>query len=183
MSRTAGVRSYSATAKGLHWLVVLLVAMQFVTAIVMPHIGRQTPSSSAINLHFSLGVLILVVMGVRFAYRLARPVPLEANEARPIEQWLAKTVHRVFYLILLFGPFLGWASASSHGLSVNFFGLLRLPAIAAPGAAWGNQAGDIHALAMWTLAWLIGAHVGAALFHHFVRRDGTLVRMSPTGDR
>lgn len=183
MSRTASARSYSATAKGLHWLVVLLVAMQFVTAIVMPHIGRHTAPSSAVDLHFSLGILILVVMGVRFVHRLARPVPLEVNEARPIEQLLAKTIHRVFYLILLIGPFLGWASASSHGLNVNIFGIFRLPAIAEPGAVWGNQAGDVHALAMWTLAWLIGAHVAAAFYHHFVRRDGTLVRMSPTLDR
>ena len=177
---TPAVRSYSATGKGLHWLVVLLVAMQFAAALGLPDIGRDTKPSEVIDLHFSLGILILVVMAIRLAHRLARPVPLEAGDARPLERFLARAIHRVFYLILLVGPFLGWASASSHGLDVTFFGLFTLPAIAPKGAHWANLAGDIHGLGMWTLAGLIGAHAVAALYHHLVRHDGTLLRMSPS---
>lgn len=180
-SRTS--QAYSPVAKGLHWLIVMLVAGQFVTAYLLPHIRRDTPPSTVINLHFSLGVLILLVMAVRLVHRLMHPVVLEAHDAPAWERLLAKTAHRVFYLILIVGPVLGWASASSHGLPVSLFGLVTLPAVAAPGAHWANTAGDVHGTTMWALLWLIGLHAAAALFHHFVRRDGTLRRMLPMTSR
>lgn len=170
---------YSATARRLHWLIVALVAIQFGTAFLLPHIGRDTRPSTVIDLHFSFGILILVVMAVRFVHRLRHPVPLEARDASPVERMLARTVHRLFYLILLAGPFLGWASASAHRLPVSLFGIVPLPALAAPGAGWGHEAGDVHGIVMWALLWLIGLHAAAALYHHLVRRDGTLRRMLP----
>ena len=89
-------------------------------------------------------------------------------------------MHYAFYVILLIGPFLGWASASSHSLPVTVFGILPLPDLVAPRTSWANQAGDVHSFLMWTLLALIGVHATAALFHHFVRRDGVLLRMLPS---
>lgn len=123
-------------------------------------------SAVAKGLHFSFGMLILIVMAARFVHRLMVPVALEAHDAPAWERFLAKTAHRVFYLILLVGPVLGWASASAHRLPVRPFGIVTLPAIAAPGAHWANTAGDIHGTAMWVLLWLVGLHAAAALFHH-----------------
>ena len=180
MIATSALPTYSATAKRLHWLIVLLIAVQFVTASLLPDIDRNTPPSTVINLHFSFGILILVVMAVRLTHRVSHPVPLEAKDAKPVERFLAKTVHRLFYLILLVGPFLGWASASAHRLPVTLFGIIRLPAIAQPGSNWANQAGDIHSTAMWILLALIGLHAAAAFYHHLIRRDSTLRRMLPS---
>lgn len=178
-SNAAPARTYSPVARRLHWLIVLLLAIQFATAYALPHIGRDTQPSTVINLHFSFGVCILLVMAVRFVHRLLHPVALEAGDAQPWERLLARTTHQLFYLILLVGPVLGWAAASSHRLPVDVFGLVRLPPIAAPGAHWANTAGDVHGTAMWVLLWLLGAHVAAALYHHLLRGDGTLRRMWP----
>ena len=52
MIATSALPTYSATAKRLHWLIVLLIAVQFVTAYLLPHIDRNTPPSTVINLHF-----------------------------------------------------------------------------------------------------------------------------------
>ncbi len=174
------VRVYSPVAKTLHWLVVLLIVIQFVTAFLLPDIGPNTPPSGVISMHFSFGVTILAVMVIRFVHRLLHPVPLEASAAPAWERLLAKTVHRLIYLILLVSPVLGWASASAHRLAVRPFGIFELPAIAAPKAHWALVAGDIHMLAMWTLLVLIGLHVAGALFHQIVRRDDTLQRMLPS---
>lgn len=176
----SSVRVYSPAAKTLHWLTVVLVVIQFVTAFLLPDIGPHTPASTVISLHFSFGVTILAVTVIRFVHRLLHPVPLEASAAPAWERFLAKTVHRLIYLILLVSPVLGWASASAHNLAVRPFGLFELPAIAAPKAHWALVAGDVHMLAMWTLLGLIGLHVAGALFHHFVRRDDTLERMLPS---
>jgi cytochrome b561 len=175
------VSPYNPTARALHWLIVLLVVIQFITAFAMPDIGPHATPTTLIDLHFSFGLLILIVMAIRLLHRLAHPVPLEAAGTPAWENLAALAAHRLFYLILLVGPFLGWASASAHRLPVSLFGLLRLPDIAAPRARWALQAGDIHAWMMWVLLALAGLHAAAALYHHFVRRDGVLRRMLPHG--
>lgn len=172
-------RGYGATAKCLHWLIALLTAIQYAISALMPEIGPGTRASTLIDLHFSFGLLILAVMAIRFALRLFRPVPLEMPAAPVWERRGARAIHLVFYFVLLVGPFLGWASASAHGLPVSVFGILTLPDIAPRRAHWALTAGDVHIYLMWTLLALIAVHVAAALYHHFDRRDGVLMRMMP----
>jgi cytochrome b561 len=170
---------YGGVAKSLHWLIVALVIAQFVVSWSMPEIGRNTRPGTLINLHFSLGAVILLVMTIRFVHRLYAPVALSTVDSSGWERWMAVALHRVFYFVLILGPFLGWASASAHGLPATVFGLFTLPDIAAPKAGWALTAGDIHKVAMWTLLALIGLHVAAALHHHFARHDRVLRRMLP----
>ncbi|MCS0591826.1 cytochrome b [Massilia norwichensis] len=169
---------YTPLAKALHWLVAALIIVQYTTAFLLPHIGRKTAPSDIISLHFSVGVLIMIVMIVRLGRRVLHPVALEVGDAAPWERLLAKATHWLIYVILIISPMLGWASASAHSLAVSLFGL-PLPTLAAPGTRWANQAGDIHGTAMWVLLWLIGLHILATLYHHLLRRDGTLLRMMP----
>ena len=175
--------NYDSTAKSLHWLIVALVLTQFVVSWLMPGIGRNTVPGTLINLHFSLGVLILVVMAVRFVHRLSHRTPPAMPDAPAWERRLAQAIHGLFYAILLIVPFLGWASASAHSLPVTFFGLFTLPDLAAPKARWALRAGDVHTYAMWTLLGIIALHAAAALYHYFVRRDGVMQRMLPAVER
>ena len=177
------MRGYSSATKWLHWLILLLVLAQFGIAILMPDIGPKTLAGTLINLHFSLGILILIVMIIRLCNRLLHPVSLDMPGSPAWERWIAVATHRLFYLVLIVGPFLGWASASAHRLRVNVFGIISLPGIAAPRAHWALTAGDVHIYMMWTLAVLIGLHAAAALYHHFLRNDGVLQRMLPTRAR
>ena len=178
-AQSAPLQGYRPAAKGLHWLIVLLVLTQFVIAILMPDIGPHTVPGTLINLHFSFGVLIFIMMVIRFIHRQLHPVPLDMPDSPAWERWAAHSTQLAFYFILLVGPFLGWASASAHKLHVNVFGIIPLPDIAAPKAPWALTAGDIHALMMWVLLALIALHAAAALYHHFFRHDGVLQRMLP----
>lgn len=181
IGRTPGssVQGYDSTAKCLHWLIVLLVLTQFMIAILMPDVGPKTVSGTLLDLHFSRGIVILVVMAARLIYRGRHPVPLDMADSPAWERWVAHAVQLTFYFILLVGPFLGWASASAHKLPVNVFGIIPLPDIAAPRAHWALTAGDIHAFMMWLLLVLIVLHAAAALYHHFFWHDGVLRRMLP----
>jgi hypothetical protein len=104
-------------------------------------------------------------MAARLDHRLKYPVSLEASQAPAWERFVAVLTHRLFYLILLVSPLLGWPSVSANGLTVSLFGLVTLPAIAAPKAHWALTAGDVHATAMWVLLALITMHAAAALYH------------------
>jgi cytochrome b561 len=170
---------YSPGARHLHWLIVALLTIQYITAALMPHIGRNTPMSTTINLHFSVGVIIVAVMAVRLVQRLRNPVPIDATYSPGWERGLARFVHLVFYALVLVVPFLGWASASAHNLPVSLFGVIPLPALAPPKARWALTAGDIHTYAMYTLLGLIAFHAAAALYHYYVRRDRVLQSMLP----
>lgn len=171
---------YTSGAKFLHWLIAVLVAAQFVVAWLMPHIGRNTRAEGLVSLHFSLGVLLLAAMLARWIQRLRYPVPLEMPGSPAWERRAAHGLHVAVYVLLLVGPWLGWASASAHDLPVTLFGI-PLPALAQPKARWALEAGDIHTWGMWALLALVAVHALAALYHHFVRRDAVLQRMLPAG--
>ena len=169
--------TYDGAGKAFHWTVVALVAGQFVTALLLPDIKVDTPLDTTINLHFNLGLAILVVMAARLWHRWRHPVRVAPSTAHGWERTLANAMHRLFYAILLISPFLGWAAASAHSVPVKLLGMLELPSLASRKAPWGLEAGDIHGFAMWTLLALVGLHAAAALYHHFVRHDDELRRM------
>jgi cytochrome b561 len=173
----AEAEAYDSAGKAFHWTAMALVACQFVTALLLPHIKLDTPLDTMINLHFNLGLAILVVMAARLLHRWRHPVRVAPSAAPGWERALANAMHRLFYAILLIGPFLGWAAASAHSVPVKLLGILTLPSLASRKAPWGLEAGDIHAYAMWTLLALVGLHAAAALYHHFVRHDDVLRRM------
>jgi cytochrome b561 len=155
------------------------VLAQFAITLLMPEIHRDTRPTPLIDLHFSVGLVIVALMAVRWANRLARPAPGVLPGTSSRERLMASATHAALYGLLLTAPFLGWASASAHGLPVHLFGWVKLPELAAQRARWALQAGDVHALLMWATLALIALHVAAALFHQLGRRDGTMQRILP----
>lgn len=156
--------TYDAPGKAFHWAVVALVACQSGTALLLPHIELDTPLGTTINLHFNFGLVILVVMAARLVHRWMHPVAVAPGDSPSWERTLALATHRLFYAILLMGPFLGWTAASAHGVPVRLFGVFTLPDLAPRKAEWGFLAGDIHGYTMWmTLLALIGIHAAGAL--------------------
>jgi cytochrome b561 len=146
----------------------------------MPHIGRDTVPETLINLHFSVGVLMLILVVLRLAWRLMHPTP--ALDGMPAwQRWGARIVHGLLYLLLLVIPVLGWASASGRGYVVSLFGVIPMPdMILAAKSPRAGPIGDIHnLLSTYALLGLVGLHVLMALYHHFVQRDATLRRMLP----
>ena len=75
MTPSRSVSGYTGTAKTLHWLIVALLIAQFIFAWTMPHIGRNTPVTTLISLHFTFGILILAVAIVRLAWRATHGEP------------------------------------------------------------------------------------------------------------
>ncbi|HXZ45235.1 MAG TPA: cytochrome b/b6 domain-containing protein [Pseudolabrys sp.] len=173
--------SYTTTAKVLHWLIVALLAALFVFALAMPHIGRNTPVTTLISLHFSFGIVILAVAFLRLAWRATHVEPAPLDGVPPWQVQSARAIHWLLYLLLLVLPFLGWINASWRGMPIVMFGmeLPKLIGTRAPGWGW---TGDVHTLlAYYVMLTLIGLHIAAGLYHYFIRRDHVLQRMLPGG--
>lgn len=175
--RTTG---YTVTAKLLHWSMAALLVCQYAVAWTMPHIGRNTVPDQLINLHFSLGTLLLFVAIARLAWRWTHPEPTPLAGIPPWQVHSARLVHVLIYLLLFALPILGWMNASWRGFDVSFFGLFVMPKLLATRAAGFGWTGDIHALlSNYALTGLVGLHVLAALYHGLIRKDGVLARMLP----
>lgn len=167
------------TAKVLHWLIVALLIGQFIVAWTMPHIGRNTPVTTLISLHFTIGMVILFVAAIRLLWRVTHGEPAPEGGLPPWQMQSARIVHWLLYVLLFVIPVLGWINASWRNMPVVMFGveLPKLVATRAPGWQW---TGDIHGLlSNYVMLGLVGLHVVAALYHYFVRRDGVLQRILP----
>src|SRR5438045_2733825 len=134
--------SYGAAAKWFHWTIVLLVAIQFVIAFSMPDIGPGVVPDTLINLHLSFGVSILVIVLLRLLWRLAHPVLLTIQNVPIWQIAIARWTHRMFYVLLLVSPLLGWASASARDWNITLFGVVTLPRLLPSRARIGYLAGD-----------------------------------------
>jgi cytochrome b561 len=73
----------------------------------------------------------------------------------------------------------GWAYSSAAGFPVVWFGVLPLPDFVAPDRALADTLKQLHGQLAWALAAVVALHVAAALKHHFIDRDGLLLRMRP----
>jgi len=160
----------------LHWLTVLLVAFQLTTAF-LPH--EEGNGRMLRMLHRSAGVLTLAVVLFRLFWRarfaFLPPFPPNMSKA---QQRAAKANEYALYGMLLVQPLTGLADAVVHGRPFMLFGL-QVPALMAMNRPLFHLTGQLHEAGAWMLIGLIGLHIGAALLHGLVLRDGVLQRMLP----
>lgn len=169
---------YGTTAKVFHWLIVALLVVQYLIGWLMPDIHRGMTPGVGMILHNSFGILILILIVLRFVWRLTHPVPPESS-LPPWQRLSSEVVHWLLYALVLATTLTGWLFASFRGWSVSFFYLFPLPMLASDNAAAGKAIDGLHQAMGWTLLVLIGLHVHAALVHRFVYRDRVMQRMLP----
>jgi cytochrome b561 len=93
-------------------------------------------------------------------------------------QLLASALHWVLYGFMIVMPILGWLAVSAKGNSVLFYGI-ELPPLIAPNHPLVKSLEAIHSLLGTVGYFLIGIHAAAGLYHHYVVRDNTLLRIWP----
>lgn len=157
----------------------LLIAVQYAVAWLMPEIGRGTQPDRLINLHLSIGVVILALASLRLAWRLAHEPPALPAGVPTWQRWVAQANHCLLYFLIFILPVLGWANASVRGWPVRLFGILQLPVLGHDLDALGRAAGDIHANLALVLLALIAVHVAATFYHQAILRDGLVRRILP----
>lgn len=171
--------SYTPVAITLHWLFVLIFLVMFPLGYIMADMDLSPQKLALISWHKSIGVTALTLAVIRLAWRLFnRPPPLPAD----LPRWqvgLSHLVHWLIYAVVFAIPLTGWAMSSAAGVVVRPFGLFTLPNFVPKDKALMHTFHDVHMWLGFVLLALIAVHVGAALYHYFIRRDGVLTRMLP----
>lgn len=170
---------YGALAIALHWLIVFqLIGVYVCINLVDLFPKHSDPQRLLKTWHFMLGLTVLAVAFVRLSNRLSAPRPALLVSTPRWQRWLASAVHVALYAFLLVMPLLGWFTLSAAGHPISIFEI-TLPGLMEPYEAWAYRLESLHKTIGVAGYYLIGLHAGAALFHHFVVRDGTLARMLP----
>ena len=125
-----------------------------------------------------LGLLVLGLVWLRIAARLAWASPPSMSGEPAWRQVLAKTAHLALYFFMIAMPIAGWLILSAEGKIIPFFGA-ELPALVGQNKQLAEQAEELHELGGTIGYWLIGIHAAASLFHQYVLRDRLLSRMMP----
>ncbi len=177
MPATAPTR-YTRTAIALHWLLGLALIISFGVGLTMTEMAMSPQRLKLYNWHKWAGITILTLSFVRLVWRLTHRPP--ADVAMPAwQQQAAHWTHRALYALFFLVPLAGWAYSSAAGFPVVVFGVLPLPDFVPADQALAETIQPAHRILAYLLALLVLAHVGAALKHHFVDRDGLLGRMWP----
>lgn len=169
---------YSKLSITLHWLMVLIIAAVFATIELRSNFPRGSDIREGLKAwHFMLGLSILGLVIVRIAARVMTPSPAELPEPA-WRKWTSKVTHLALYALMLGMPIAGWVILSAAGKPIPFFGL-ELPPLVGPNKDLAGQIKELHELGAEIGLWLVGLHALAALFHHYVLKDGVLLRMMP----
>lgn len=177
-SRNTG-QSYGIIAQAFHWLVALLVFVQLGLGVYAADLPVSLARLQWLSRHKSLGLAILAVVLLRFAWRRMNPPPPLPESVQGWQRHAATANHWLIYLLLVLAPLAGWLHASAAGLSTNWFGLFQVPDLVSKEAGLSELFKQLHKGCVALLVALLAVHIGAALRHLLVLRDGVMHRMLP----
>ncbi len=168
---------YGTTAKVFHWLIVALLVLQFPLGWLMPDIHRGPPGTP-MTFHISFGLLILLLISLRFFWRLTHPVAPESS-LPAWQRFSSELVHWLLYASVLATTISGWLFASYRGWHVSLFYLFPMPMLSGQSDANAQAFDGWHQAMEWTLLVLVLVHIAAAFAHIFIYRDRIMQRMLP----
>ncbi|HLZ74112.1 cytochrome b [Phenylobacterium sp.] len=176
----APVLRFDPVTIALHWATVVLLVTMFASIWSRGFIGEDTPAGAdLLTLHRSAGVTLWVLAFCRLGWRLTfalRP-PLPVSVA-PLQARAAAITEGGLYLLLLVQPFTGLMQTFARGRPFQLFGF-EAPQVMARDKGLAMIFHQVHELAAWLLLGLIALHVGAALLHGVILKDGVLQTMLP----
>lgn len=170
---------YGWVSIGFHWLLAVAIIGLFALGAWMVTLGYYSPwYHDAPAIHKSVGVLTVGAMVFRWLWMLWPPQPSPASQKIPAWQnAAASAVHATFYLLVLGLGVSGYLIAAAEGHPVSVFGWFEVPVWIEPFEQQADRAGELHQWLAYSLMGLVALHALAALKHHFIDRDRTLVRM------
>jgi cytochrome b561 len=171
---------YDAVTIRLHWAVVILVAAQWLGAELIDFVPDRALHRTYWSVHIVLGVLLAAIIAAHLWWRGSRGKKLPPSNE---EGWQMATVAMQFVLtwIPVLVVFLGLSIILARGWTL--FGILDIPALPGGSRPLARTIHEVHELAAHVLVFLATGHALAALYHHYVMRDGVLARMSGRASR
>lgn len=170
---------YAPALRRLHWLIAVLLLVAYVAIEQRGLFERGTPERAAMmQTHFWVGLTIFVLAVWRVMQRFKLGAPPVTPALPGWQAGLSKAAHGLLYAFILIMPIFGLVTAWADGKQLLLpFTDIALPSLIAANPELGHQLEELHGQVGEIFYWVIGLHVLAALYHHFVQKDDTLKRM------
>jgi len=168
--------SFPIFSRLLHWLMaVLIVAMLFVGAAMVTSLNDY---HRLVAIHRPLGILILALAAIRLIHRLFRPAPPLPAAMPALLKFAAQGSHVLLYVLMFALPLVGWGMLSAAGYPIVLAGSWHLPAILPHSDGLYALLRPAHTVLAYLLFATFLAHMGAALTHALIFRDGVFQSMA-----
>jgi cytochrome b561 len=160
-----------------HWSIFLLV-LGVATLGLLHDSWSKATQAFWINIHAVLGLLVWLLLFARFSWRMRHTPPALPAEIGTFSRRASAIVHFALYGLLFVIPIIGIVTFVWHG-RVFDFGLLQVNFGVQKNKAIFHPTEEVHGYLAYVLFGLVGIHVLAALWHHFIRHYNVLRRMWP----
>ncbi|MEM6678635.1 MAG: cytochrome b/b6 domain-containing protein [Pseudomonadota bacterium] len=178
------VDRYAFVQRLLHWMIALLVLGALAGGALLWYFGFQGLSETfgqpltglIYKYHKTAGVLILALMAVRVALRFTLGAPAQHASIPEGQARIAVITHIALYAMLVIMPIAGWVGTAAGGFPVEFFDA-KLPGIVGKDKALSEAAFRLHGILGLAIGALVILHIGAALRHWLVLKDGVMRRI------
>jgi cytochrome b561 len=177
-------RTYTATAKWLHWIMATLIIVASIIGIYAAslHYGidavHDKEKAGWITAHKQIATITLFLIVIRILWRVTHKPP-EFLGMSPIMVKFAHLGHFVLYALMLAVPISGWANSSAGGHPIPVAWLFTIPGLIDKNPAVGPYLVTLHEYLGWTIVVVVLAHIAFALKHRLIDRDGTMESMLP----
>ena len=187
--------NYGSIAKWFHWLTALLFLASYCTVYYRHWFTEEkTPENwTSLQLHLSIGITIAVIVVLRIIWRIMNQNPEPVPGTR-LEHMAAHIGHYALYAVMIIMPITGYIGT---GVNTEYFFLFDIPKFEST-AMFQTLVADGMGLTFkefekpidffhkeimgaWVVWLLIIGHASAALYHHFVKKDRTLYKMTTGG--
>lgn len=161
-----------------HWLTAVTIAGMLGFGFVIGATPRGPDKVALIQLHKSFGMIVLPLLIARLVWRLREGWPQAVSPLAAWERVGARAAHWALLLAPIVMIASGMVRSLAYARSIDVFGIPVVPVLLAEKNERINEAaGSVHDMAALVLVVVIALHVGAALGHHLLKRDATLLRM------
>jgi cytochrome b561 len=167
---------FNIVARSLHWLMALAIIAMLTIGVIM--VTSLQYHSALLNLHRPLGIGILALALIRLFNRWLNPPPPLPHDLPRWQMAAAHASHWMLYGMMPVLPLLGWAMLSAGGYPIQMTDGIYLSSILPQSAALYGILRPLHGLFAYLFFFSILAHLGAALYHAWVRRDGVFAQIT-----
>lgn len=170
-------QNYGPIAKLFHWVMGITIICLLIIGFLLENLNY----SFLYTAHKALGFLILILVIPRLLWRTNNPVPKYSKDVSKIMLPAANIIHYTFYILMVAIPLSAFIASNAAQHSVSFLFLFDLPSFFDhKDQELAKTLMNIHKLLVWILLPLLGIHICAALYHHFVKKDNIMLRMLPS---
>ncbi|MBV8924352.1 MAG: cytochrome b [Bradyrhizobium sp.] len=174
------VKDWGSLSRSFHWLLGIAIIGMIAYGWWMNHFPARADRFFYRSIHADIGYVVLLLTVIRLVWRGVNPTPALPDDTPPWQRLIARASHVLLYLVTLLVAVLGWAMSGARPPAQNyasFFGWFNVPQFTSPDRVAEHAYEDRHIFFAYVLLALIVLHVGAAAWHHFIRRDHIAMRM------